>query len=300
MSEAHGIEAARARLHSVPEDGTSGTPGGPRRDLPDPAPGRDGAPSHPLAGETPVQRHLSLLELIATQPTPSTLQRLTEQTGLPKPTVHRMLQQLEETGMILRDGDGRHFGTGPRLRRLAERTLLTDVQHGARHRILTDLVAQLGESCNITALAGDEVIFLDRVETPEPLRFTLAAGSRVPAHASASGKLLLSQLSPAQRERLLGTAPLARFTPKTITDPAAVQEEITRSARCGYAVDDEEFLPGLVCAAVLVPDATGSSSLAVAVQAPALRLSPQRCGDLVPALERAASAIARIDHAETP
>lgn len=249
----------------------------------------------PLIGDTPVQRHLSLLELISTRESPSTLQGLTEETGLPKPTLHRMLQQLEDSGMVLRDGDGRHFRTGPRLRRLSELTLLTDVHHGARHRILTDLVAELGESCNITALSGDEVVYLDRVETTEPLRFTLAAGSRVPAHASASGKMLLSELRPAQRRKLLKAGTLRVFTPKTIHDPNALEAAIAQAAERGYAVDDEEFLPGLVCAAVLVPVQSGLSTLCVAVQAPAMRLSPERCGDLVPTLQRAAHAIAHID-----
>lgn len=249
----------------------------------------------PLDGDTPVQRHLSLLELIATRETPSTLQGLTEETGLPKPTLHRMLQQLEDSGMVLRDGDGRHFRTGPRMRRMSERTLLTDVHHGARHRILTHLVEELGESCNITALAGDEVVYLDRVETTEPLRFTLAPGSRVPAHASASGKMLLSQLRPAQRRRLLSAGTLKTFTPKTIHNPAEVEREIAQAADRGYAIDDEEFLPGLVCAAVLVPSRNGISTLCVAVQAPAMRLDPEHCGDLVPALQRAAETISHID-----
>lgn len=256
--------------------------------------------ARPLEGDTPVQRHLSLLELIATRETPSTLQGLTEETGLPKPTLHRMLQQLEDSGMVLRDGDGRHFRTGPRMRRMSERTLLTDVHHGARHRILTNLVEELGESCNITALSGDEVVYLDRVETTEPLRFTLAPGSRVPAHASASGKMLLSQLRPAQRRRLLDAGTLKTFTPKTIHDPALVEQEIAAAAERGFAVDDEEFLPGLVCAAVLVPSQNGISTLCVAVQAPAMRLSPDRCGDLVPALMRAAEAISHIDDEVTP
>lgn len=249
-----------------------------------------------LIGDTPVQRHLSLLELIATRETPSTLQGLTEETGLPKPTLHRMLQQLEDAGMVLRDGDGRRFRTGPRMRRMAERTLLTDVHFGNRNRILAELVAEIGESCNITALSGHEVVYLDRVETTEPLRVTLAPGSRVPAHASASGKLLLSQLRPAARRQLLGTAPLRSFTPNTITDPEAVEAEVARAAELGYGIDDEEYLAGLVCAAVLIPDPSGISNLCVAVQAPALRLSTADCVDLVPVLRRAAEQIAAHSH----
>ncbi|WP_337133630.1 IclR family transcriptional regulator, partial [Staphylococcus aureus] len=135
-------------------------------------------------------------------------QGLVEETGLPKPTLHRMLQQLEAAGMLQRDGDNRQYGTGVRLRRLAENLLLNNTVQGARHAVLRRLVEEVGESCNITALSGNEVLYLDRVETTAPLRFYLHPGSRVPVHCSASGKLFLAQLSPTQRKRLLAHVPL--------------------------------------------------------------------------------------------
>ncbi|NJN06382.1 MAG: methyltransferase domain-containing protein, partial [Rhodobacteraceae bacterium] len=67
----------------------------------------------------------------------------------------------------------RQDGTGVRLRRLAQQLLLNDTLHGARHGVLRALVSEVGESCNLTALSGSDVIYLDRVETPAPLRFYL-------------------------------------------------------------------------------------------------------------------------------
>lgn len=245
---------------------------------------------------SPLHRSLSLMERIVTRDAPVTLQELTEETGQPKATLHRMLHQLEEAGVVVRLADGKHYSTGIRMRRMAEQTLLTDIEYGARHRVLAQLVADLGESCNITALSGDEVVYLDRVETPEPLRFTLSAGTRVPIHASATGKLLLGQLSAPRRRRLLESSALESFTPNTITDPQRLEEEITISAERGYAVDAGEFLPGLVCVAVLVDDPSGKSNLALAVQGPELRIPLDRCPDLVPVLEKAAKGIAHIEH----
>jgi IclR family transcriptional regulator, acetate operon repressor len=123
-----------------------------------------------LDGDTPMLRLVALLERVASKDQRFSLQALVDDTGLPKPTVHRMLQQLEGAGLLHREGDGRHYGTGVRLRRLAENLLLNDTHHGARHAVLRHLVEEVGESCNITALSGGEVIYLDRVETPAPLR----------------------------------------------------------------------------------------------------------------------------------
>ena len=184
-----------------------------------------------LNGDTPTMRLFALLEVIAAKDQRYSLQALVEQTGLPKPTLHRMLQQLEASGLLQREDDGRHYGTGTRLRRLAENLLLNDTHHGARHAVLRHLVEKVGESCNITALSGDEVIYLDRVETAAPLRFYLQPGSRVPAHCSASGKMLLAQLSPAQRRRLLAHAPLTQYTQRTLTDLDQLEAEISACAR---------------------------------------------------------------------
>src|SRR5450755_882898 len=290
-----------------------------------------------LEGDTPTMRLFALLEVIASKDQLFSLQALVEATGLPKPTLHRMLQQLEGAGLLQREGDGRHYGTGVRLRRLAENLLLNDSHHGARHTVLRHLVEEVGESCNITTLSGSEVVYLDRVETAAPLRFYLHPGSRVPVHCSASGKIFLAQMTLAQRNRLLAHAPLERSTPNTLTDLDKLERELKRVQRDGFAIDDEEFLPGLLCLAVLVPvagaghrgssgssgsnggnggngaargngdgggkggtggtggNAVTRSNLCVAVQAPIMRLAAAKARALLPALQRAAAALAAID-----
>jgi IclR family acetate operon transcriptional repressor len=253
--------------------------------------------------DSPALRLFALLEVIASKDQRYSLQDLVVETGLPKPTLHRMLQQLESAGLLQREGGGRHYGTGTRLRRLAEDLLLNDTHHGARHVVLRHLVEEVGESCNITALSGSEVVYLDRVETAAPLRFYLHPGSRVPAHCSASGKVLLAQMSPAQRNRLLAHAPLEKYTPNTVVDLAKIEKEIKRVQGNGYALDDEEFLPGLLCIAVLVPSPDGpshQSNLCVAVQAPIMRLTAAKARRLLPALKRAALALSRIDGSAAP
>lgn len=249
-----------------------------------------------INGETPTLRLFSLLEVVASKDQFFSLQGLSEETNIPKPTLHRMLQQLEGAGLLERSGDSRQYGTGIRLRKLAENLLINDTFHGARHGVLRALVHEIGESCNLTALSGSEVMYLDRVETPAPLRFYLHSGSRVPVHCSASGKLFLASMTPAQRHRLLSHSPLEAFTHKTLTQWDALEEEIKQVKRQGFALDNEEFLPGLLCVAVAVPSATGRSNLCVAVQAPIMRLTPDKAQTLLPALHRAANALSRIEN----
>ena len=252
-------------------------------------------PSARLDGDTPNLRLFALLEAVAQKSQPFTLQTMVEETGLPKPTMHRMLAQLEGAGILQRDGNGRHYGTGQRLMRLAQNVLLNNTTHGARHAVLTQLVRELGESCNITAFSGSEVLYLDRVETPAPLRFYLHPGSRVPAHCSATGKLFLSQMSPAQRRRLLANVPLEAFTGNTLTTFEALEQELDQVRTQGYAFDNEEFLPGLLCLGVLVPAPNGNSNMGLAVQVPIMRFSKEKALSFLPKLQAAVEAIARIN-----
>jgi IclR family acetate operon transcriptional repressor len=230
------------------------------------------------SGDTPAMRLFGLLETIVAQDRPVSLPGMVEATGLPKPTVHRMLQQLEQAGLLQRESHGRSYAVGA---------------------VLRSLVEEVGESCNITALAGGEVVYLDRVETAAPLRFYLHPGSRVPVHCSASGKLFLSEMSALQRRRLLEAAPLASYTANTLTDPALLEAQLAQVRRDRHAQDNEEFLPGLFCVAVPVPHANGRSSLSVAVQAPVIRLGPDKVAQVLPALRRAAEALGRIEAGAT-
>lgn len=253
-----------------------------------------------LDGDTPAIRLFALLEVIAEKDQYFSLQSLVEELGLPKPTLHRMLQQLDSAGMIQRDGDGRHYSTGVRLRRIAENLLLNNTVHGARRNVLRTLVSEVGESCNITSCASSEVLYLDRVETPAPLRFYLHPGSRVPLHCSASGKLFLTQMTASQRKRLLVPGTLEKYTEKTITDPQALEAELRRAFKDGYALDNEEFLPGLTCVAMLVPMPSGKSNLGIAIQAPTIRFQAERIKSCLPALRRAAQALADIEAGSYP
>ncbi|MEO7105567.1 MAG: IclR family transcriptional regulator [Rhodoferax sp.] len=244
--------------------------------------------------QAPSLRLLELLEILYAQGQPLALADAVRATGWPKPSVHRMLSQLEEGGFISRGLGGRLYAPTRRLAQLAESILGTDVHRAVRHAVLDQLVADIGESCNLTALSGADVIYLDRVESAFPLRMELKPGTRVPIHCSASGKLFLAHALPARRAALLDTLPLERHTATTLTSRSALEDELAQIKRQGYAVDAEEFVDGLVCVAVPVT-MPGSPAVrcAVAVQAPSVRSPLQHILLQVPRLKDAAVALGR-------
>jgi len=192
-------------------------------------------------------RALDLLEQVARSPQPLSLAALAQACALPKPSALRIATRLVHAGLLLREPAGKSYVSGPRLDALAREVLLNSPLRAARRRVLDALVDEIGETCNCTMLDGDEVIYLDRVEAAWPLRVHLQPGSRVPLHCCASGKLFLAHMRADARRRLLQAAPLPRYTPSTLCDPAALERELRAIRQQGASFDHEEYLPGIVC-----------------------------------------------------
>ena len=247
---------------------------------------QDGAEG--AASSSSAERSLRLLSFIADAGRALSLAELASALSLPKATAHRLCSQLLEHGYIVRDTDERSFAVGPALRKLAFDALSHATVRGLRHAVLTDLVASVGETCNFTTLDGAEVLYLDRVEAPWPWRLTLDAGAHVPLHCTASGKLFLGTMPRERRARVLGQLTLSALTPNTLTDVASLRADCERIARQGYAVDNQEFIPGLVAVAVPVRDAGGETRAALAAHAPVARMSLEQMLGHLPALQRAA------------
>jgi len=238
---------------------------------------------------TTLLRAISLLEEIATAEYSINAADLDKRLDIPKPTIHRLLKQLEEHQLITRDLDGRHLLPGPRLHRMAMGTLANESLKAPRRLLLERLAKEVGETCNLTLLDGHELLYYDRVETNWPVRIQLAPGSRLPIHCTASGKLFLALMPPHRRRALLSTLTLDTHTPYTITSISALEEQLAQIARDRLSTDNEEFIQGMVAIAVPVFDHVGHMQAALAVHAPGLRHSIESLLEWAPLMRQIAS-----------
>ena len=236
-------------------------------------------------------KSFGLLELVARAEGPLSLDELTQQCSLPKPTVYRILGLLQRGGLLQREPDTKRYCIGARLSQFALEVMLRSPQRARRHAILRQLVEEVGETCNFTMQDGNEVVYLDRVETSSPVRLLMEAGSRVPLHCTASGKLFLSQLPEHKIAGLLGPGPYPRHTARTMVEIGALQKELRRIRAEGISTDVGEYLEGSVCLAVPVTDTRGRVCATVAVHGPAPRLTLKKAMDFLPALRRAATSM---------
>jgi DNA-binding IclR family transcriptional regulator len=231
----------------------------------------------------------SIIEIVAAARSPLAIADIVRATGLTKPTAHRITNMLAEMGFIARDAQRRGFIEGPRLIGLALSTLAAAAPRTMRHAILRAVSEETGETCNFGILVGSEVIYLDRVEAKWPLGLRFEAGSRVPAHCTAIGKLLLAQLAPSERGRIISAMPLTRYTGSTIIDPARLATALDRIRELQVGTDNKEFLDGVVCVSVPVATQSGQVLGALAVSAPEARINLEKALQFVPVMRAAAA-----------
>ncbi len=217
---------------------------------------------------------------------------LAEELGLPKASVHRIAQQLEDEGLIQREPGGKRFTGSRRLRKLAMSTLSNSVLSAHRTSILQSLSEEVGETCNLTVLDGNEIVYLDRVETNWPYRIHLPIGSHLPLHCTATGKLFLAYMKPAIRQKMLDSLTLTRHTEHTITDIETLEDQLNKISAEGVGEDNGEYLDGLVSLAVPVIDENKQICFAIAIHAPSVRKSLSELRQYLPALRHAAGRIA--------
>lgn len=244
------------------------------------------------ATESIALRAFALLEIVVNAPGPMSLDDITLALRLPKPSVFRILNMLKDADLLRREPASKRYTVGPRLSAFAVDLWRSSLLRLQWHRALEDAVAQIGESCNLTLLENNQVLYLDRVETEKPLRLHLEIGTRVPLHCTASGKLFLSAMNSADARRVLGSEPYARFTSKTIVSFAALEADLAKVRKTGIGTHDCERFDDSVAIAVPVPGPDGEIFAAVAVHAPSSRASIKSCLQFVPVLQQAAANIA--------
>jgi DNA-binding IclR family transcriptional regulator len=138
--------------------------------------------------------------------------------------------------------------------------------------VLAALAGEIRETCNFSDPGESGMTYLDRVDTPWPLRYQLPIGAEVPFHCTAGGKLFLSSHDTTGRERLLRSMSLTVEGPNSITDTDALRHELDAIAEAGYSWDNEEFMAGMVAIATPIHDPDGRFVAALAFHAPIQRM----------------------------
>ena len=232
-------------------------------------------------------RGLALLEMLAAEARPLTLGDFSASTALPKSTLVRLLAVLSEMDYVVRLDERPSYRLGHKVHRLASSYVSTlDLTVVAR-KYLSRLASGTGQTANLGVLDGDQVLRLCVAEPDRPLRFTTALGSRDHTYCTGLGKALLADLPDDALPHTLPAEPFTAFTQHTITTVEDLRRDLRRTARRGYALDDNEHSAGLRC--VAVPVRVGGECLAaLSVSGPAGEFTTARQHEYVALLDEAA------------
>ena len=237
-------------------------------------------------------RGLAIMNAVANSARPLSIADLVNELGLAKPTVHRIATQLEEENFLQRNPTDKRFVIGYKLKELSTNILSNSSIGAPRRAILEALSNEIGETCNCSMLDGYNTVYFDRVECNWPIKVNLHPGSRLPLHATASGKLFLAYMRKAERNRILEAAPLTACTKHTIISNDELTDQLKGVKKQGIAFDKEEFIDGMIAIAVPVFYSKKRICFTVAVHAPTNRQTLESLSEYIPSLHHAADALA--------
>jgi IclR family pca regulon transcriptional regulator len=200
-----------------------------------------------------------------------TLAELAQITGFSRPAVRRFLITLERMGYVR--GSGGRWSLTPRVLAIGQHYTASHALIELAQPHLLRLAEETHESASLATLDGDEVVYVARVPVRRIMSINVSVGTRVPAHATSMGRVLLAWAPTPVVDSVLNRRPLRPITPRTVTDPSALRAELARVRASGWSVVDEELEVGLLSASAPVRDRTGQVVAALASSTSAGRSS---------------------------
>jgi IclR family KDG regulon transcriptional repressor len=224
-----------------------------------------------VQGAQSFSRSMQVLQLIAEAATPPNRADVARQCGLTRPTLYRVIASLEAEGLIEASRDHRYH-LGGRLISLARTALAqNDVRRIAEPELMR-LRDTTGETVHLAIRSGDELVYIDKIESRQVVRMASTVGTRVPFHSSGVGKAFLSALSGDEATALLDRIDLPAVTPHTTTDRTALDGIVRKARKDGYVRDDQENEVGIVCFGAAIIEAPDKPVASVSVSVPLFRL----------------------------
>lgn len=245
-----------------------------------------------LRQDSPVQsvdRALELLEVLAIKGEAGVTE-LAQAIDVHKSTASRLIQALDKRGLVQQIGERGRYRLGLGILKLAGAASAKNEAITLAKPIAQDLATKVGETVNLAVLTGDEVLYVDQVAGPSALSMRAWVGQRVPAHCTATGKVLTAWLSEKERKKVL-TKNLIKFTENTITNSKDLENELITVRKNGFAVAIEEMESGLVAIAAPVRNSHEEVIAALVVSGPAFRITKNRIQDISKAVINAAEKI---------
>ena len=202
-----------------------------------------------------LERGLAVIKAFDSTNPELTLSEVAREAGLTRAAARRFLLTLIDLGYVR--VEGRLFALRPRVLELGYAYLSSLSLPEVAQPHMEELVGRIHESCSVSVLDGNEVVYVARVPTHRIMRVAISVGTRFPAFATSMGRVLLAALPPEEAETHFPPEAVQQFTTRTVTDPQKLHALLARVRAQGYCVVDQELEEGLRSVAVPVRDGEG-------------------------------------------
>jgi DNA-binding IclR family transcriptional regulator len=248
---------------------------------------------HPSGTVQALRRGLRVLDVLAAHRGRLLLTEMARQLKMHPSTTHHLVKTLQAAGYVTQDGKTKEYRLSAHVFELSAVALNEDSMATLGEPHVAGLALKTGETAHLAVLDWRAVVVIRKVDAEGPWRFSERVGTPRPVHCTALGKTLLAFQHEAVTSRSLRGIPLKPFTPRTIVRSSGLQEELRRTRAQGYAVDDEEFVPGLRCVAAPVFNFSGSVAAALGISGPSWRLTSARVPELASTVRELAERMSR-------
>jgi len=244
-----------------------------------------------VAGDGTIGKACDVLDQVAAFERPVRFAELLDNSDFPKATLYRFLQSLTNQGMLSYDPDRQTYTPGMRLVRLAHAAWTQSSLAPIARPFLDTLSRETGETVHLAQLDSSQVLYVDKRNAAKPVEMFSQAGKVGPAYCTGVGKAMMAYLDDDALNKAVSQQSYHRFTDKTLTSEQALRADLIRIRQRGYAIDDEEHEPGIICIACPILTSGGRLLGAISVTGSTNRMDFNQLEAWVPRVRRVADQI---------
>ncbi len=237
-----------------------------------------------------VERALLILSCFDDEHTERGISEIAQVVDLHKATAHRIVTTLVNYGYLERADDGQKYRMGLELANLGFKVIRRMDLRREALPYMKQLVEEWDETCDLSIFDHGKVFYIEVIRSTHALTITASVGQRLPAHCTASGKIFLAYLPPAELDAIL-SEPLEAYTEQTISSPNELRVEFKNIRRQGFAIDNEEYEVGVCAVAAPIFNRAGMVIAALGCPNPTSRSTPERIERIAESFKQSAQAI---------
>ena len=239
---------------------------------------------NPVKGAAAFSKSIAILQMIADSEEPPSISTLVKRSGLPRPTLHRLLKALAAEDMV-EPRANKTYAVGARALQLAGRALEQNDLAKIAAPEMSLLCNQTQETVHLAIRSSNDSVYIYKKDTPHAVRIASTVGAKVPCHASAIGKCLIAYLPESEQARIVESMDMRKLTEHTITDRGELLQEFRRIRENGFATSHQESDLEIQCIATCIFDRAGQPAAGISISVPLYRLKDDQQTYLKPLLE---------------